>query len=141
MKYSEHAASKDAAVSPNKNKSVNNRKNILIMQSVIVTVIDAVIALLVFFAANLVCSGICESSFVSYMTVLFVPLISFLSAFASFLFTKNLQVSFVANILLTLILYVIFNGFEWSMFLWELLYIVNAVLGYVIALAARSYKV
>lgn len=140
MKSTERAASRDAAVSPIKNKTSDNRKNILIMQSVIVTIIDVAIALLVFFAANLVCSGVCESSFVSYMTMLFIPLISFLTAFASFVFTKNLQLSFAVNILLTLIFYIFFNGFEWSMFLWELLYLVNAVIGYVIAFAVRSYK-
>ncbi|MBE7065392.1 MAG: hypothetical protein E7384_06235 [Ruminococcaceae bacterium] len=141
MKKTEYAASKDAAISPKKErKSDIAKKNVLIMQIVMVSVIDLVVALLIYAVACLVCGGINESCMTSYFTVLFLPLISFLTAFASFLFTKKLSVSFVVNVILTAVMYLIFNGFEWNIFLWELLYIINAVLGYVIALAVRSYK-
>lgn len=141
MRSTEHAASKGAAISPKKKKKISDiRKKVLITQSVLVSIMDVAIALIVCLIANIVCNGTGESSFVSYFTMLFIPLISFLTAFASFVFTKNLKVSVIANIVLTVALYLIFNGCGWSIFLWELLYIVNAVLGYVIALAARSYK-
>ena len=141
MSKTEYAASKDAAISPGEEKKSDvANKNVLTVQIVMVSIVDVIIALIIYGVANLVCSGISESCITSYFTVLFVPLISFLTAFASFLFTKNLPVSLVVNIILTAVIYLIFNGFEWNVFLWELLYIVNAVPGFVIALAVRSYR-
>lgn len=141
MRKTEHAASEDAAISPKKErKSEPVNKNVIMMQFVIISVIDVIIAFLIYAVACIVCGGMNESCVASYITVLFLPLISFLTALASFLFTKNLSASFIVNVVLTIVMYLIFNGFEWNVFLWELLYIVNAVFGYVIAFAVRSYK-
>ena len=91
MKLSEHAASKGAAISNvNKNKAHKNKKQVLRLQIMIVAILDIVIALVVYLLAKLVCIGVADAVFDSYMRVLFIPLISFLTAFASFVFTKKI---------------------------------------------------
>lgn len=141
MRFSEHAASKGAAISTAKKKNPGrNIKKVLPLQIIMIAAIDVVIALAVYCIAKLVCNGISEAEFDSYIKVLFIPLISFLTAFASFVFTKNLSISLLGNIILSIVMFLLNSGFRWNIFLWMILYIVNSLLGYVIAFAARSYK-
>jgi len=141
MNTNESAASKGAAISPKKNTRNEEPNNkVLILQIVMISVIDILVALLIFAVAKMVCKGVADDVFASYFKVLFIPLVSFLTAFASFVFTKNFKVSSVINIILSLTLFFISNGFEWAVLLWEILYAVNALLGFIIAFAVRSYK-
>ena len=111
MSKTEHAASKDAAISTKRDKKTDTtKKNVRITQLVIVSVIDILIALFVYAVASLVCGEISESCIASYFTVLFLPLISFLTALASLLLTKNIPVCFTVNVALTAVIYLIYRS-------------------------------
>ena len=113
-------------------------KSILLIQFVSIVIIDSLIALLVFLLAKVVCGKALDLEL--YFKLFFIPLISFITGFISLAFTRNLLLSVVGNVLLGFVLFLISNGFNASVFLWILLYMVNAALGYVAAFAARSYR-
>ena len=113
-------------------------KSILLIQFVSIVIIDSLIALLVFLLAKVVCGNALDLKL--YFKLFFIPLISFITGFISLAFTRNLLLSVVGNVLLGFVLFMISNGFNASVFLWILLYMVNAALGYVAAFAARSYR-
>ena len=124
--------------SENRQRNLDTR-SVLLIQFVSIVIIDFLIALLVFLFANLVCRNGLDLKL--YMKVFFIPLISFVTGFVSLVFTRNIVLSAVGNVLLGFILFLISNGFRAAVILWLLLYMVNSVLGYIIAFAVRSYKV
>ena len=74
----------------------------------------------------------------TYTKMLFLPISSFCMCFLLRFLSKDILMNFAGSMVVLLVAFLIFVDFSWSVLLWLLFYLVNGILGMIIAAVSKQ---